>query len=135
MGPGSHVLLPHNFANRHAGVQFWKGSRRRSTPAIRVPRSTHAALTLPVMVSTAGDGEVPPLRNPQTDIPRIAKDAKLIQLIEKAVCRIPTAHILNFGDARRMSELQAASIHLVGYLSAVLDPEGVQGFRGPDGPH
>jgi len=57
--------------------------------------------------------EVSPLRNPQTDIPRIAKDRKVVQLIEKAVSRIPTAHTLNFGDARRMSELQAASIHLV----------------------
>jgi len=56
---------------------------------------------------------VPPVGNPQTDIPRIAKDSKLVGLIEKAVSRIPTAHILNFGDARRMSELQAASIHLV----------------------
>ncbi len=57
--------------------------------------------------------EVSPLDNPQTDIPRIAKDRKLVGLIEKAVSRIPTAHILNFGDARGMGELQAASIHLV----------------------
>jgi DNA modification methylase len=55
--------------------------------------------------------EVFPLDNPQTDIPRIAKDEKLIQLIEEAVRRIPTRHALNLGDARRMSE--PASVHLV----------------------
>jgi hypothetical protein len=38
--------------------------------------------------------EVYPLDNPQTDLPRIAKDRNLVQLIEEAVRRIPTTHIL-----------------------------------------
>jgi modification methylase len=54
-----------------------------------------------------------PLENPQTDIPRIARDLKLTQLIEAAVQRIPTTHVLNLGDARAMSGLSPASVDLV----------------------
>lgn len=57
--------------------------------------------------------EVYPLHNPQTDLPRIAKDKKLIQLIDEAVRRIPTAHVLHLSDARAMMELPPASVHLV----------------------
>jgi modification methylase len=57
--------------------------------------------------------EVYPLHNPQTDLPRIAKDKKLIQLIDDAVRRIPTGHVLHLGDARAMMELPPASVHLV----------------------
>jgi DNA modification methylase len=54
-----------------------------------------------------------PLENPQTDIPRIARDAKLTRLIDAAVQRIPTTHTLNLGDARAMSQLAPTSVHLV----------------------
>src|SRR6266853_5843018 len=57
--------------------------------------------------------EVYPLNNPQTDIPRIAKDEKLVRLIGEAVHRIPTRHILHLSDARAMSELVPGSVHLV----------------------
>src|SRR5438067_286014 len=57
--------------------------------------------------------EVFPLNNPQTDIPRIAKDEKLIRLIEAAVHDIPTSHTINLGDAREMSEIEPESVHLV----------------------
>jgi hypothetical protein len=57
--------------------------------------------------------EVYPLDNPQTDIPRIAKNRVLIQLIEEAVRRIPTSHQLNLGDARGMSELAPECVHLI----------------------
>jgi DNA modification methylase len=57
--------------------------------------------------------EVYPLHDPQTDIPRIAKDKKLIRLIEDAVRRVPTSHILNRGDARLMDQLSEGSLHLV----------------------
>jgi DNA modification methylase len=57
--------------------------------------------------------EVFPLNNPQTDIPRIAKDEKLVRLIEEAIHRIPTQHVLNLADARGMSELATGSVHLV----------------------
>lgn len=57
--------------------------------------------------------EVLPLNNPQTDIPRIAKDEKLIRLIAEAVQRIPTHHRIRLGDARAMDALPAESVHLV----------------------
>jgi len=57
--------------------------------------------------------EILPLTNPQTDIPRIAKDERLVHLIEEAVQRIPTCHHLWLGDARRMESLKRESVHLV----------------------
>jgi DNA modification methylase len=57
--------------------------------------------------------DVYPLENPQTDIPRIAKDARLIRLIEEAVGQIPTSHSLRLGVARSMSELPPGSVHLI----------------------
>jgi DNA modification methylase len=57
--------------------------------------------------------EIYPLNNPQTDIPRIAKDKRLIRRIEDAVHKIPTRHVLNLGDAREMSKLAQGSVHLV----------------------
>jgi DNA modification methylase len=59
---------------------------------------------------------VPPalrrLPNPQTDIPRIAKDARLLEAITEAVHRIPTVHTLWLGDAREVV-LPGESVHLV----------------------
>ncbi len=57
--------------------------------------------------------EVRDLDNPQTAIPRIAKDERLIRLIAEAVQRIPTRHRLNLGDARAMDALPPESVHLV----------------------
>jgi modification methylase len=57
--------------------------------------------------------ELYPLANPQTDLPRIAKDQRLIRLIEEAVRKIPTAHRLILGDARKMAGLPPNSVHLV----------------------
>jgi modification methylase len=56
--------------------------------------------------------EVEYLSNPQTAIPRIAKDRALVRRIEAAAQHIPTFHELHRGDAR-MAELQPASIHLI----------------------
>jgi modification methylase len=57
--------------------------------------------------------EVYPLVNPQTDLPRIAKDKHLIQLIEAAVRKVPTSHRLILGDAREMTGLAPNSVHLI----------------------
>jgi modification methylase len=58
--------------------------------------------------------EIYPLKDPQTDIPRIAKDTRLVKLISEAVQRIPTTHRLNLGDARHeMSRLPEGSAHLI----------------------
>ncbi len=53
------------------------------------------------------------LSNPQTDLPRIARDPRLTQLVDVAVGEIPTAHTFYQGDARRMRFLKPESIHLV----------------------
>jgi DNA modification methylase len=49
---------------------------------------------------------------PQTDLPRIAKDQRLTDLIESALHDIPTTHDLRLADARSI-ELAPDSIHLV----------------------
>jgi DNA modification methylase len=53
------------------------------------------------------------LANHQTDLPRIARDPKLVAQIESAVAHIPTRHDLHLGDAREMSAIPDDSVHLV----------------------
>ncbi|MGA2261384.1 MAG: site-specific DNA-methyltransferase [Acidobacteriota bacterium] len=59
---------------------------------------------------------VPPeigyLDNPQTAIPRIAKDEALVRSIEASVQRIPTSHELHRSDARD-AEMRPGSVHLI----------------------
>jgi DNA modification methylase len=57
--------------------------------------------------------EVRSLANPQTAIPAIAKDARLMSLIDNAVRSIPTAHQLFLRDARSLGSLSPKSVHLV----------------------
>jgi len=57
--------------------------------------------------------ELTKLGDPQTAIPRIAKDAESIRLIERAVQHVPTSHSLFRGDARDMAGLKHQSVHLV----------------------
>jgi DNA modification methylase len=52
------------------------------------------------------------LKDPQTDIPRIAKDPALTNEIERILCQIPTTHHIYRLDAREM-ELPAESVQLV----------------------
>jgi len=49
----------------------------------------------------------------QTLIPSIAKDAKLITVIENAVRHVPTRHDLHHADARAMDFLARESVQLV----------------------
>lgn len=53
------------------------------------------------------------LKNPQTAIPRIAKDRRLTGLIEKALPRVPTHHRMYRTDSRKLSFLPEESVHLV----------------------
>ncbi len=57
--------------------------------------------------------ELRSLDDPQTAIPGIAKDPKLLAMIDEAVHRIPTAHDLYLGDAREMPAVGPNSVHLV----------------------
>jgi hypothetical protein len=56
--------------------------------------------------------ELAKLDDPQTAIPRIAKDAQSIRLTERAVHQVPTSHSIYRGDARDMSGLEPQSVHL-----------------------
>lgn len=60
---------------------------------------------VPVELRSVGD--------PQTAIPRLAKDEHSVRLIERAVQTIPTTHQLHMGDAREMANLMPESVHLV----------------------
>jgi len=53
------------------------------------------------------------LENPQTDIPRIAKNKKLVKQIEAAAQQIPTIHHLYQDDARNLSFINDESVHLI----------------------
>ena len=58
-------------------------------------------------------GAVVNLPDPQTGIPRLARDPELLTEIEAAVHRIPTSQYLLQGDSRDMSVLDDDSVHLV----------------------
>jgi DNA modification methylase len=57
--------------------------------------------------------ELRSLANPQTAIPAIAKDVRLMGLIDNAVRSIPTTHRLFLRDARSLGGLSPNSVHLV----------------------
>lgn len=57
-------------------------------------------------------GELRSLADPQTAIPRIAKDRRLTALIDVAVRDVPTHHDLRRGDARTL-DMPPESVHLV----------------------
>src|SRR5690348_10963467 len=45
-----------------------------------------------------------PIRDPQTDLPRIARNAKVWPILEETIRRVDTTHRLLLSDARDMSE-------------------------------
>lgn len=53
------------------------------------------------------------VQDPQTAIPRIAKDPGLTRQIEAALPHIPSRHRLYLGDARAAAFLEPESVHLV----------------------
>ena len=53
------------------------------------------------------------LADPQRDLPRIAKDPKLVSEIEASVRTFPTHHRLVLQDARLLSCVEPESVHLV----------------------
>jgi DNA modification methylase len=73
-------------------------------------------LTLPSktdLEQTSLPVEIGELKNPQTDLPRIARDPKLTAVIESAVRGLATHHDLHLRDARDMHFLARESVHLV----------------------
>ena len=53
------------------------------------------------------------ITNHQTDLPRIAKNAKMVAAIEAKLEQLPTEHDLYLGDARSVEFLHAESVQLV----------------------
>ncbi len=74
-------------------------------PARRTELSFDPTAWLPVEIGSITDH--------QTDLPRIAKDPRLIALIESRLEQIPTRHDLYLGDARKATFLRPNSLHLV----------------------
>lgn len=68
---------------------------------------------IPLDLSRFVPKDIGELDDPQTEIPRIAKDPNLIGLINSAVQQVPSTHQLLLGDARGLSILKPNSIHLV----------------------
>jgi hypothetical protein len=80
-----------------------------ATKSVTGEKASHPAAGLQQFVPQ----EVLPIHNPQTDIPRIAKNRGLLRLIDEAVARVPTSHTICLGDARGMDSQQAEGVHLV----------------------
>jgi len=57
--------------------------------------------------------ELRDLDNPQTAIPRIAKDPRLLDMIQSGVERLPSRHELWIGDSRTGCGLAPNTVHLV----------------------
>lgn len=57
--------------------------------------------------------EVRELGQSQNDIPRIAKNPKLMAIIESAIASVTTRHDFHHGDARDLSALDDESVHLI----------------------
>jgi DNA modification methylase len=79
-------------------------TKLKLTNALR-PGSVDLSSFVPVEFADLGD--------PQTAIPRLAKDADSVRAIERAVRSVPTRHSLCLSDAREMSVLKPESVHLV----------------------
>ena len=79
--------------------------------------------------------EIGRLENPQTDLPRIARDPKLTVPIEAALRGIPTSHDLYLADARKMTFLRPESVHLIVTSPPILDLEGIPAVEGSAGVH
>lgn len=71
------------------------------------------SLGLPLDVAAFIPAEIGEITNHQTDLPRIAKDTRLIAAIEAKLEQIPTQHQFHQRDARTIDFLPPESVHLV----------------------
>jgi modification methylase len=53
------------------------------------------------------------LKDPQTDLPRLARDPKVAVAIEKATAAVSTTHQLLLGDARDLTGISSGSVQLI----------------------
>lgn len=87
----------------------------KQVPIERTPAKQAAASALRrgQNLADAVPGELRALDDPQTAIPAIARDPRLMGLIDAAVRALPTSHDLFRQDAREFQELPENSVHLV----------------------
>lgn len=57
--------------------------------------------------------EAGPITDLQTDLPRLARDARFMSTVDLVVGQIATAHRLLLGDARDLSMIPTGSVHLI----------------------
>jgi modification methylase len=57
--------------------------------------------------------QVGPIADPQTDLPRLARDETATAAIESALSKVATRHQLVVGDSRDLSSIQSGTVHLV----------------------
>jgi len=81
--------------------------------AIKRKASEKQLETKRVELSSFVPPELKDLGEPQTAIPRLARDPYSVRLIEHAIQRVPTQHYLYRNDARDMDTLEHESVHLV----------------------
>ncbi|MFZ0634405.1 MAG: site-specific DNA-methyltransferase [Candidatus Acidiferrales bacterium] len=82
-----------------------QATKRKLTPDATGSSTAGLFSFIPEELRNVGD--------PQTAIPRLAKDEQSVRIIERAVQTIPTTHRLHMADARDMSSIGPESIHLV----------------------
>src|SRR5579859_3675701 len=54
-----------------------------------------------------------PIQDPQTDLPRLARDPALAPIVDAAVQEVDSTHRLLLGDARDLSAIPGGTVHLV----------------------
>jgi DNA modification methylase len=82
-------------------------------PRAALSKKSQGDHELPVILEDFVPREIGKLTNPQTDLPKIARNERLTAAIEARLREIPTSHNLHLADARRMQFLQPDSVHLV----------------------
>ena len=87
--------------------------REKSSIEGSMDKAIAVVVNTPVDYQSYVPSAVADLKDPQTDIPRIAKDSHLLREIETAVQQLPTTHRLCLGDARKLSYVEDESIHLI----------------------
>lgn len=79
------------------------------SPGSRLEQNHRPTVDLGLYLPTA----LSQLENPQTDLPKVAKDSELTHAIDQAIQSIPTNHMIWLGDARHAAAIEDSSVHLV----------------------
>jgi len=116
-----HVALTHSlsFLNpswpfiRDSELLYWASTPQPMPATAKQNLATAHSEKAPVNLSSFVPHALKHLGDPQTAIPRLAKDAEAVRLIEHSVQTIPTTHRLYAGDARQMPGLRPESVHLI----------------------